>query len=117
MVKQERDSVNIPLKPIYKDEKIMIPYDRVVFVSWDLQTGKRLQEIRDSKGVTRPQLEAMGIEALGSRLFTRYTIKALELGHVQSVSTEILNCVLDLLDSDITELFPTVTAKNFVTTP
>lgn len=86
----------------------MVPYNRVHSLAWDLAAGARLKKIRLNKGMTRPQLEKMS-----RGTFSKDTVKSLEMGRVQSVSREIIDCILALLESDITNIFPSVSVKNF----
>ena len=106
MVNQERGTVNTSVTPKIEGEEIMVPYNKVFMISWDLEAGAKLKKIRLEKGITRPQLERMSNGA-----FSRDTVKSLEYGRKNAVSREIIDSILTLLDSDISSIFPTVSVN------
>lgn len=108
MVDEYTGSVNTTKKDVLKDEEIMIPYSRVLFISWDKEAGKRLQEIRNAKGLSQG-----GLAKLVKTDVSLDTIISLEQAKVKSVSREKLDILLNTLDCDVRSLFPSVTVKNF----
>ena len=108
MVNQETYNVNVCDD---NNGEIMIPYDRVLFISWDKKNGDKLKELRRKRGLTRPTLSKLTRGAVSLR-----TVTVLERGEVNSVSREKLDLLLNILYADIRDLFPTVTV-NFTKTP
>ena len=111
MINEESYNVNIR-----KDKKsnggtdgeIMIPYSRVLMISWDKKAGAALRKIRDATKLSRRQLAE-----LTNGTVSEPTIIKLELGEVEAVSREKLDALLWSLGSDISSVFPTVLVQNF----
>jgi DNA-binding XRE family transcriptional regulator len=85
-------------------EEIMLPYSRVLYISWDKDVGGRLQEMRIAKGVSQQKLAN-----LTEGKVSRETIQKLEYGTVDSVSREKLDILLTTLGTSVQSLFLTVT--------
>lgn len=108
MVKQESRNVNTTNKQD-TEEEIMIPYNRVLLIAWDKDAGVRLKKIRENKGLSQQGL----IDIVGAKVVSLDTLQSLEQGRLKSVSSQKLNALLEILDSDARCLFPSVTVKNF----
>ena len=89
-------------------EEIMVPYSRVLMISWDKNAGAALRKIRDATKLSRRQLAELTNGAVSEP-----TIIKLEIGEVEAVSREKLDALLWSLGSDISSVFPTVLVKNF----
>jgi hypothetical protein len=111
MVEQKSYNVNIrndENNDGHGGEEIMVPYSRVLMISWDKKAGAALRKIRDATKLSRRQLAELTNGAVSEP-----TIIKLELGDVEAVSREKLDALLWSLGSDISSVFPTVLVKNF----
>lgn len=106
MVKQESCSVNTSENSNNEEEEIMVPYDRVLYIAWDKDVGLKLQELRNVKGFSQPELAKLtnGVVSLD-------TIKSLESGRADAVSREKLDALLENLGRDVRSLFPSVMVR------
>lgn len=107
MLNQDRRNVNTSNNQNNEEEEIMVPYSRVLYIAWDKDVGVRLQGIRNTKGLSQPQLAR-----LTNGVVSEGTVQSLELGRVDSVSRKKLDALLGVLGCDVRSLFPSVTVKN-----
>ena len=104
MINEKSRNVKTLKTKLESKEEIMLPYSRVLYISWDKDVGGRLQEMRIAKGVSQQKLAN-----LTEGKVSRETIQKLEYGTVDSVSREKLDILLTTLGTSVQSLFLTVT--------
>jgi DNA-binding transcriptional regulator YiaG len=107
IVEQEGSIVNTTHKS--RKEEIMIPYSRIVLIAWDKDIGARLKDIRSSQNISQRKLATLANGAVSYNTIIKW-----EQGRVDSVSREKLDVLLDNLQSDVRDLFPNVTVRNYL---
>lgn len=102
MVNENLPTVNGLKLEHKRNEEIMVPYSRVLYIAWDKDVGARLQAIRNTKGLSQHKLA----EATNGEI-SRGLIQKLEYGQASSISREKLDILLSVLGTDVQSLFLT----------
>lgn len=102
MVEDDQPTVNGLKLDQKRNKEIMIPYSRVLYIEWDEDLGRKLQAMRNAKGLSQQKLADATNGDISKKM-----IQKLEYGKAGSVSREKLDILLKTLETDVQSLFLT----------